>query len=181
MGSLPTKPLADIAAGNEFVLLVHAHQHGSESVDSVVQTLRERERLFDIKLVAPSLPFENREDTGEIIVRGDARYEHLEYPPDDLLEKILHEQLFPFLTDTWAILYPAFPDEFDIVFQNRYFYHATARGYAHTHAQWAQQTRWLGKRQWSYLNFYCLQGFNEEFISWLETLYSVVKEMNEWD
>lgn len=48
--------------------------------------------------------------TGHILARGAPRFEHLQDPDDVTLSRLLGEKLFPFFSETWALLLCAFPD-----------------------------------------------------------------------
>lgn len=63
-----------------------------------------------------------------------------------------------------------------MIFQDRYFFHATSRAYASTYARWANVTEWLGASNWDYRQFYYAQGFTSESYEWLQTLYRVIKD-----
>jgi hypothetical protein len=125
-------------------------------------------------LVAPRLDDDIR--SGVIEVTADPRFGHLTDPDDDLLDGLIEQKLFPFLTDTHAVLAPSCPDDCDTVFGGRYFYHGTARAIAATYAEWANRDKWLNFAKWDYTNLYYSQSLSQDVYGWVQTLHAVVTE-----
>jgi hypothetical protein len=147
---------------------------GTLATELCVARLREIETRHRVNLIAPGLPYEIAD--GRLVVRGDPRFEHLEDPSDRLLLILLRDQLFPFLDETWGILFSAYPDDSDIIFDGRYFFHGTARAYAAVAAEWACRARWNNREDWGYAEFLYGQSLDPSLLRWLEQLYSLVTE-----
>jgi hypothetical protein len=157
---------------NPFVSLVFDYQRGQATYADCVSLLEELERKHDVVLVAPGLPYVVREE--RLMVSEESPFAHLQDPDDAVLDALIRENLFPFLSDTHALLWSAFPDDSDMVFRGRYFYHGTARAYAAAYAEWAKSVRWFGTSRWSYVHFYYAQSLSEEMYRWLQILHAVV-------
>lgn len=159
---------------NKFVNAVHEYQNGREPIDGAVTLLEEHEAKHDLTLVAPGLHYIVRPGVIEVI--DDPRFGHLVDPDDQLLKELFEHHLFPFLSDSHAVIMPSYPDDSDVVFGGRYFHHGTARAIAATYAEWAQRECWLGKSCWNYTDLYYAQSFPEDVYAWVQTLYDVVTE-----
>ena len=158
---------------NEFVKLIYDYQEGIASIEQCIKLLEKYERQYEILLVAPGLPYEIENDM--LVVRGAPRFEHLIDPSHEILDRLIEEKFFPFLSKTNAILNTIYPDHADIVFENKYFYHATARAYAATYANWASRMSWLNKSDWNYRNLYYGASLSDEVVGWLRALYEIVE------
>ena len=159
---------------NPFVHAVDEYRHGRQPIDTAIELLQSYERKHDLTLVAPGLDYNYR--PGVIEVTADPRFGHLTDPDDELLNTLIEQKLFPFLTDTHAVLAPSYPDECDTVFGGHYFYHGTARAIAATYAEWAKRDKWLNVAKWHYTNLYYSQSLSEDVYGWVQTLYAVVTE-----
>ena len=141
-------------------------------MDHCVSLLTGYEQKHGVTLIAPGLQYESGNNGIEVV--NDPRVGHLVDPDDLRLKELLKQKLFPFLTDTCAVLAPSYPDECDTVFLDRYFYHGTARAIANTYAEWATQEEWLGKSNWSQAELYYSQCLSENVYDWVKLLYNVV-------
>ncbi len=197
---MPDCPVAELAEANEFVLLVERYRNGTESITRVIECLRAHESDCGVELIAPGLPYTviyPDVDSSAIVVRGDARFEHLvDLPDEPSLGQVfaaiergeelpsarsdawdeMEAQLSPFLSRTWALLWASHPDDCDLSVDDTYFVHATARAYGALYARWANNTTWLGLQGWEYTHFYYSMGLTEDFYQWLQTLHAVVVE-----
>ncbi len=161
-------------SGLEFVNIVENYRVGMQDIEPCLVVLNEVEKKYDVRLVASGLEYEVVD--GNLVSREIRNNRVLQDPGEEVLEEIFINQLFPFLSETNAFLWSAFPDNFDMIFQDRCFFHATARAYASTYARWANLTGWLGAKNWDYRQFYYAQGFTSESYEWLQTLYRVIKD-----
>jgi hypothetical protein len=159
---------------NPFVSAVHNFRIGEQAIDVAIDLLEHHEAAHDLTLVAPGLDYNCR--PGVIEVTNDPRFGCLADPNDKLLSELIERHLFPFLSDTHAVLAPSYPDDCDSVFAGRYFFHGTARAVATTYAEWAKRERWLGTSKWHYTDLYYSQGLTEDVYGWIQALYHVVTE-----
>ena len=141
-------------------------------MDRCIALLTQYKQKHEITLIAPDLNYTCANCTIEVV--DDARFGTLVDPNEELLNDIIEKQLFPFLDDTNAIIAPSYPDDFDTVFSNRYFYHGTARAIATTYAKWATREKWLGRSNWECSDLYYSQMLTKEVYEWITTLYNVV-------
>jgi len=153
---------------------VYELQHGRGDLELRIRVLEQQEARFGIEMLVPELPYYVSPEP-ELRVEAGSRFEHLRNPPPDLLAELVRGHRFPFLTVTHAVLQPALPDHSDVVFQNAYFYSATARAYAATYAEWATQVRWLGRDHWSYTDLLYVQTLSEDEYAWILALNDVVR------
>ncbi len=159
---------------NEFVKAVHEYHAGREPIERSIALLEQHERKHDLILVAPGLYYNVR--PGVMEVTDDPRFDHLVDPENQLLDELFERHLYPFLSDSHAVLMPSYPDDSDVVFGGRYFYHGTARAVAATYAEWARRERWLGRSRWHYTDLYYSQSLPKDVYRWVQSLYDVVTE-----
>ena len=161
-------------SGLEFVNIVEKFRVGIQDIESCLVAVNDVEKKYGIGLVAAGMEY-NIVD-GDLVGKEIRNNRLLQNPDNEILEDIFVKQLFPFLSETNAFLWSAYPDTFDMIFQDRYFFHVTSRAYASTYARWANVTEWLGASNWDYRQFYYAQGFTSESYEWLQTLYRVIKD-----
>lgn len=166
--------MKEIDLENKFVKLVYDYQLGKESVEVCVEELERLEDKHQVTLLVDCLDYK----AGENCIEVSKPFEHLMDPQNNQFDELFQNYFFPFLSDTHAVLNSAYPDNGDIVFANKYFYHATARAYAATYAEWAKSIKWLGSENWHYTDFYYSQSLSEVKYSWLKSLYEVIKTKN---
>ncbi len=161
-------------SGLKFVKVVEKFRVGVQDIEPCLAAINDVEKKYGVRLVASGIEYDVVD--GNLVGREVRNNRVLQDPDEEILEGIVVNQLFPFLSETNAFLWSTNPDNFDMIFQDRYFFHATARAYASTYARWANEAGWLGASNWDYRQFYYAQGFTSESYEWLQTLYRMIKD-----
>ena len=163
-----------------FVDLISKFSEGSAPIEACISALTSAENRHGLELIAPGLDYQLAEpltsgDPSRITI-ATGRWTTAVDPDDPTLDRLISQSLFPFLTETNAVLLCRHPDSSDIIFGGQFFFHATARAYAQTHATWAREVKWLNKADWTYLDLYYAARITDDFEKWIEALRLVVTE-----
>ncbi|WP_144970038.1 hypothetical protein [Bremerella volcania] len=94
--------MSELDLDKPFVHAVDELRRGRQPITFAIELLQSYEQKHGLTLVAPGLHYECR--PGVIEVTSDPRFGHLTDPNDDLLDRLIEKNLFPFLTDTHAVL-----------------------------------------------------------------------------
>ena len=158
---------------NEFVASVCDSKTDPRSMDRCIELLKKYEEKHGVTLIAPGLKYSFGETEGIEVIR-DPRVGQLVDPDEQQLENLIRQKLYPFLSDTHAVIAPSYPEDFDTAFSDRYFFHGTARAIATIYAKWATSEKWLGKSNWQCADLYYSQSLSADVYDWVQTLYSIV-------
>jgi hypothetical protein len=159
-----------------FVNQIFSFMQGKVSAEVCIQTLQQYEQKWNVEHVAPQLDV--YVENYVIRTRSPEKYSHIVGLNNEngLWEKHVVEQYYGFLSETHLVLDTMrYSDTYDVILSNKYSLQATARAWGDMYAVWANQSDWLGRSAWTYLDFYANLAYQiDAFSEWAEAVYNIV-------